>query len=364
MNSDVMNTNLHAFLVILKRELRAIVQERTILIAFLIQLFVASFSSVLFIGLMSVYNPQAMGLTAGLRLDVGLMGDTEGALAAALREQKITVTPFASLEDATRAFHGGAISAAILLPEATEEGHPSEGEAAVEARLFLPRSKTHATMIMLVLHPALKQYENVLRERNGIHLRYTDLEGELSTAYEFRYGVILPLLMFFPAFVTGGLVIDGISEELVNRTLDTLWSGPLSLNAIFSAKIATALILSGVQCALWLTLLRFNQVVIQNAGLVLLMGVVSAAIVAVVAALTTIYFKDREQSQFVYAIFILLSTGLSYLTDLSPIALVTRLSSGDPYAGLDEVAIYVGLLLLLLGVFFSMTRKLLAASPA
>ncbi len=354
--------NVHAFLVILKRELIAIIKERTILIAFLIQLFIASFSSALFVGLMSIYNPSAASVGMQIDLDVGLINDSSEteieilseSLSEALQQHNATVIPFTTTEEAERAFNAGKIDAAILAPSV------AENESAIEIKLFLPQSETLSTLILLGLQDGLKAYENDLRQRNGITLRYSDLGGELPTGYEFRYAVILPLLMFFPAFVTGGMVIDAISEELVNRTLDTLWSAPLSLNVIFGAKIATALILSGIQCGLWLILLRLNGVVIQNMLWVLLVGVISAAIVALVAALITLIFKDREQSQFIYAIFVLFATGLSYLTDLSPIAMVTRLASGDYYAGPEDVAMYATLLLVLLAGFFSITKKLLA----
>ncbi|MDY7079272.1 MAG: ABC transporter permease [Chloroflexota bacterium] len=350
-----MNTT-YPFFVILKRELRAVIKEKTIAIAFLIQLFIASFSSALFIGLMSFYDPDAIGLSARVHLRMGVIGDAESPLVAFLKEHNATVTTFSTPEDAESAFHAGEIDTAVFIPEVV----PEDSGSVVDIKLFLPNSETHSTVVLMVLREPLKRYENYLRERNDIHLRYTDLEGTPPTPYEFRYAVIIPLLMFFPAFVVGGMVIDSISEELVNHTLETLWSAPLSLNLIFGAKIAMALVLCGVQCALWAALLRFNGIPIQNLGLILLLATVSATIIGTVSAFISVYFKDREQSQFMYSIFILLSTGLSYLSDASPIALMTRLATGDYYVGVADVALYGALLLVLLVAFFSTTKKLIA----
>jgi ABC-2 type transport system permease protein len=172
--------------------------------------------------------------------------------------------------------------------------------------------------------------------------------------------VIIPILMFFPAFVAGSMVVDSISEELENHTLDTLWSAPLSLNVIFGAKIVAALVLAVVQCALWSTLLRLNRIPIHNLGLVLLLAALLAATIAVGSAFVAVCFKDRERSQFVYSLFILLSAGMGYFFDASPITVMTRLAAGDYYTGVADVAIYGVLLLAPLAVFFSTAKRLIA----
>ncbi|MCP4542083.1 MAG: ABC transporter permease [Chloroflexi bacterium] len=345
-----------AFFTILKKELKAVTKESTILIAILIQLFIASFSSALLVGLMAVYDPEAKELSAQIQLRVGVLGNMNSPLISFMEDYHARITPFATPEDAENAFQAGEIQAVIVLPEVV----PEDEQPVVNVRLFMPESEIQTTMILMVLREPLKQYENYLRAKNGIHIRYTDLEGVSSTTHEFRYAVIIPLLMFFPAFVTGSLVVDSISEEISNRTLETLWSAPLSLNTIFGAKIANALVLSVAQCSLWIALLRFNGIHIQNMWLVLTLATVSAALIAVGAAFIAVYFKDRERSQFTYSLFILLSTSLSYFFDASPIALITRLSTGDYYAGFVDVAAYGLLLLAVLAVFLSSSKKLIA----
>ena len=215
-------------------------------------------------------------------------------------------------------------------------------------------------MILMILKEPMKRYENYLREKQGIQVRYSDIKGLPPATYEFRYSFLIPILMFFPAFVAGSMVIDSISEELENHTLETLWAAPVSLNLILGAKIAAALLLAVVQCALWLTLLRFNGVHMQNAGLILLLAAVIAAIIAVGSALISAYFKDRERSQFTYSLFVSLSGGLSYFFDLSPVALMTRFATGDYYTNIADIAIYLILLLGLLATLSVMAKKLIA----
>jgi ABC-2 type transport system permease protein len=347
---------MNAFAAIIKKELKLVAKEKTIMIAIGIQLFIASFSSAILIGMLSFYDPDSIGLNARVSINVGIIGDANDPLIGFLRGRNARVTVFSSSENAEVAFQAGAIDAIVFIPEAIREDHGG----VVDMKLFLPESETRSTLILMILKEPMKQYENYLRKRQGVHVRYTDIEGLPSTTYEFRYSVIIPILMFFPAFVAGSMVVDSISEELENHTLDTLWSAPLSLNVIFGAKVVAALVLAVVQCALWSMLLRFNRIAIQNLGLVLLLAAVLAAIIAVGAAFVAVYFRDRERSQFVYSLFTLLSVGMGYFFDASPITVMTRLAAGGYHAGLADVAIYGVLLLVLLAAFFSTAKKLIA----
>ncbi|MBN1876563.1 MAG: ABC transporter permease [Anaerolineae bacterium] len=319
------------------------------LIAIAIQLFIASFSSALLTGLLAYYDPDAINLSAQIRPRVGIIGDMQSPLVTFLEDRSARLTVFATPEDAEQAFFAGQIDAAIWIP--------GKDASTADLKLYLPDSETQASVILMLLREPLKRYENTVRVQQGLRVYYTDVEGEPATAYEFRYAVILTLLMFFPAFVTGNLVVDAISEEFVNRTLDTLWTAPLSLNTILGAKMTAAVLLSGIQCILWVILLRLNGIVIYNWGLVLLLASLSAALIAACAALITLVFKDRERSQFIYAVFILLTTGLSYFSNASPIALTTRLAIGDVYTGFLHIIPYVLLLLILLAILFSTSRK-------
>ena len=345
-----------AFLAIVKKELRSVRRDKTIMIAILIQLFIASFSSVIVIGLLTFYDPGSIGLNANITTNVGIIGDVlnepGSPLVRILRDSHLKVTAFSSPLDAENAFQAGTIDVAMSIPEYSG--------GVVDMQLFLPESESLATMILMILREPLKEYENYLRDKNGVQVRYADSKGLPPATYEFRYSFLIPILMFFPAFVAGSMVIDSISEELENHTLDTLWAAPVSLKLILGAKIAAALLLAVVQCALWLTLLRFNGVHMQNPRLILLLAAMIAAIIAVGSALISTYFKDRERSQFVYSLFVSLAGGMSYLFDLSPIALMTRFATGDYYTDIADTAMYFVLLLALVATLSLMAKKLIA----
>jgi ABC-type Na+ efflux pump permease subunit len=334
------------------RELKMIRKEKTILFAILIQLFIASFSSILLVGLMAFYDPDSIGQNANINLKVGVIGDNGSPLIDFMKQRHLQVSMFNDADRAERAFESGRIDTIVYIPENTTD--------TVDVKLVLPSMDARATVALMILKGPMKQYENYLREQNGIEVRYSDAGGKPSTTYEFLYTIIIPVLMFFPAFVAGSMVIDTISEEIQNKTLATLLSAPVSLTRILSAKIVAAVIIAIIQCILWAILLQVNGFAIQSLWLVLLFSIIIAAIVAITSLLISIIFRDRERSQFVYSIVIVIAVGVSFFFNISPFSLIARLASGDYYVGLLQVLIYLVPLLLLCVIFPLVAKKVLS----
>ncbi len=339
------------FLALVKRELRSIRREKTIMFAVFIQLFIAAFSSMLMIGVMSFYSPESIGENARVHLKVGVVDYTSSPIAYYVEnDPSITVIRFDDIETAEEQFRSGRVDAVMAIPRSDS--------GVVEMKLILPQSDTESMLIMMTLDAPLKEAENHLRRMNGIDLRYDDLEGKSSTSFEFLYVVIIPVLMFFPALIAGSIAIDTISEELQNKTLDTLWSAPLSLGTIFSSKIFAAGITALAQCILWVGLLRLNSLSVQNIPSVLLLAILIAFIVSFGAGIIALAMKDRERAQFVYSVGLVTVAGLSYFASPSPFELMTRLAAGGHFVGLLQVVYYLLPLALLGAVFFLVAKRL------
>ncbi|MEE8470149.1 MAG: ABC transporter permease [Dehalococcoidia bacterium] len=343
---------MNGFFVLLKRELKSIKKEKTIMIAILIQFLIASFSSIILIGVMSFYDPTTIGQNTRITIKVGVVGDTSSPMVGLLEDRNLEVTPFSDVTDAEKAFQSGDVDTVMFIPESNT--------GVTDMKLILPEADTPKTLILMVLNEPLKKYENLLREANNVQLNYKDVEGKPHANYEFLYSLIIPVLMLFPAFIAGSIVVDTISEEIENKTLDTLWSAPVSLNVIFSSKITAAVVTAGIQCILWTILLRLNNFSIQNVGPVLLLSLIIAASISVGAAIIALYFKDRERAQFVYSIVLLTVTGLSYFLNPSPFNIITRLAVGDYYVGASEVVPYLIPLFALGGIFLFVSKRLVA----
>lgn len=339
---------------IMRKELRSVARDRTILIAVILQLFIASFSSALLVGMLSLYDPDSMGIYGSLNLSVGMVGTQVEPLAQYLKDRGVTTILYPDLTTARTAFYERQISAILLIPE----NDTSQAGGTKSLKMYLPQSETTSSLILMVLQEPLKRYENMIREQQGIHLRYTDLQGSPPTTFEFIYSIILPVLMFFPAFVAGSMVVDSLSEEVENNTLETLLSAPLSINRIATGKIAAALLLAAVQSAAWIVLLELNHIVVNHTILVLLLSTIVAGITTVCGAFIAVTFHDRERSQFVYSLFLLLAASTSYLVDLSPIQKISRLAIGDYYTSAWDVLIFAALLAVLFYAFLRSSKFL------
>ena len=342
------------FLAVVKKELGSVIRDRTILIAVLIQLFIASFSSGLLLGVLSLYDPDTIVQSGRVHIRVGLVAPAGNPLEASMQAGGINVIPYATLAEAQAAFYQRQVNAIVVIP-------PEAGVAgsASEIKLYLPSSDAVSSVIRMVIQGPLKAYENVLRAQNGIAVRYTDLKGKASTSFEFVYSVLLPMLMFFPAFVAGSMSIDSLTEEVENNTLPTLLSAPLTVNGVIGAKIVASVILSTLQCIAWLALMLLNRIAIQNMPWILLLAMIVAGLASTAAMLAAVFLKDRERSQFVYSLMLLAAASIGTLLDISPIKTISRLGIGDVATNGWNVALFAVLLAALYLVLLKFSRRVL-----
>jgi len=339
------------FLAVVKKELASVVRDRTILISILIQLFIASFSSALLLGMLSLYDADTILQFSGAGIRIGVVDSSNNMLGSLMSKRGLQTLRYATLSNAKAAYYRGEVLALVDAPQ--------DANGLTEIKLYLPESDTTSSLVRLVIQEPLKQYENILRAQKGIEVRYADLQGKPATSFEFVYSVLIPLLMFFPAFVSGSMTADSITEEVENNTLQTLLSAPLTVNGLVGAKIVSSVILSVLQCIAWLTLLHWNGVAIQNTGWILLLAVIVAGATSTAAAFSAVLLKDRERSQFIYSLMLLTAAAISTLLNFSPIITLSRLAIGDPYTGGWNVLVFAVLLAGLYLALSKMSRRLI-----
>ncbi|MCA1953816.1 MAG: ABC transporter permease [Anaerolinea sp.] len=330
---------MHVFFAIVKKEISSVLRDRTILIAVLIQLFVASFSSALLVGMLSLYDADSAQLYNTFRIRAGLIGTAPVSFVNALEARGVNTLPLNDLNDALAQLNRGELQAVMVMPAA-------DTADLVEIQLYLPPEGALSSMVLNYLQEPLKKYENSLRAANGLTVRYTDLKGTPPTTYEFLYTIILPLLMFFPAFIAGNMVIDSISEEIQNQTLDTLLAAPLTLNQALLAKMTAALVLALLQALTWILLLRLNGTAIQHPVLILSLMTLMTGLICVLAATIVLLFRDRERSQFVYSLSLLAGNSLLFAIEGAPLKTMARFAVGDVLTTPLNLLPYAALLML------------------
>jgi ABC-type Na+ efflux pump, permease component len=336
------------------REVRSVMREKTIVLAILIQLLIASMSSLLLMGLISYYDPSSLDEQANIHIRIGITGDINGPLAEHLEEDQLFVVyRFASAENALEAYKGGSIDAILNIPD--------EEDDLVNVVLYLPPSDSRSSVILMALKEPLKDYENDLRIERGVVTQFSDVEGKPNTVHEFIYTLVLPMLMLFPGFLAGGIVIDSLAEELENHTLDTLLAAPVSLNGIIAGKVLVAVAIAMVQCILWPLLLEMNGIEVRQLVQVWYVALCAAAFIAAGTAIVTVLLKDRERSQLLYSVGLMVAAGVTALADPSPVNMLARLALGTASMDIAGIIAYAAPAILLGGALYFVSRRMMTA---
>lgn len=302
------------------RELASLRAEKTVVLALVIQLFIAAFSSFLVVGLVSLYDP------GGDTVEFAAAGDAEGLVAAAQDEGAWNVELYDDESSATEAFENNDADA-VLIAERTGGGVGDE----VEVEVLAPDNDLRTTLIVTAARELLQRYEDIERDLRAVELGVTTLpvpDAGSSPYHGFTYAVLVPLLMFLPVFISGSITADSVTEEFERGTLDLLRVSPLSDTAIFDGKAATAVVIAPAQALVWLALLQVNGVVIDApvALLVLVAGVTAVAVGF--GATVALWFKERKQAQFVYSVGIVVFFALTFAFPESAANTVAKLAAG------------------------------------
>lgn len=331
-------------LLIAKKEMGSLFKEKTLVLAIIVQLLIASFSSLLVIGLASFFDPSALG-RYDEKVNVGFVGDE---LSRFIEKSNVRPYYYKDTAAALADFNGNKIDAVLVTPP-----HGSESTGIINIEIYLPKSEIKGTLVTLQLKKPLEEYEAFVRDIRSqrIDFKPTKLEVDsiprkTSTYFEFIYGILIPLLVFTPVFISGGLIIDMFTEEFERKTMELLLVSPLSFFEILNGKMLTAVVIVPMQVVLWLALVMLNGVEVYNIGIILLLISVIAVIIVLIGALVAVRYRERAISQYIYSQILIFLFLIGYLFADSPFNLVTRLSSGSAgFEALANAGIYAALTL-------------------
>lgn len=310
-----------------RREIASLRTEKTILLAILIQLFVAAFASFLVVGLASMYDP---GTIQGASVDVGVAGDeTDRLEAVADEEAGVSVTVYPTREGAMDAFENREVDAVVVTDRLADDR--------IRAVVTAPDESFRTTTIVVELRSLLREYETTLRQERSIHLERQPVplpqEAPSAPYVGFTYAVLLPLLLFLPVFIGGSVAVDSLSEEMERGTLELLQASPASLTAIVDGKLLAAAAPVPVQAGLWIALLKLNGTSVANVPeLLAFVGALGTAVAALGLAVA-VALGDRRQAQFLYSSGLLVLFGATLLLPENPPNAVARFAIGNPGPG-------------------------------
>jgi len=324
-----------ARLTIARRDLSSLSREKTIVLALLIQLFIAAFSSFLVVGLSSLYDP---GSVSSDGIVVGVTGDDAQALVDAAEEhESIRTLTYANESRLRQAYQDGEVHAAMVT---------DGGGGRINVEVLVPRESIETTLLVDQARTLLETVERNEREIRSASLERTLVpvpdDVDASQYFGFTYTVLVPLLLFLPPFISGSVAVDALTEEIERDTLELLRVAPLSLVDIVDGKALAMVVIAPLQALLWVFLLGVNGIDVANVLPLLAVVTAFATIVVVVGLLLGVLTGRRRQAQLLYSVVVLFGFGLLTLLPEHPATTVAKLAvDSATSATMAHVAGYV-----------------------
>lgn len=336
---------------IARRDLASLKREKTIVLALLIQLFVAAFSSFLVVGLTSLYDPGAI---EGDGVEIGVTGEyTERLVDAAGGTSGVVPVTFDTREAAMDAFYRGAVDAVL---HATSR-HVGDGSV-VYVTAVAPSNSLRATLIVVQIRNVLAALEAEVRETRSEYLDFQPVDMpyklEGSPYFGFTYTVLIPLLLFLPPFISGSIAVDSITEEIERGTLELLRVAPVSLVEVVEGKAVGMIALAPAQVALWIGLLSLNGISVRNPVALLVFVTAIATVVVVIGIVLGLVTRQRRRAQLLYSVLVLVLFGVAALLPEHPATTVAKLAIASETPG--TLAHVVGFVVLGIGAFVATRR--------
>ena len=340
--------------IIAKKEFRGLLSERTILLAVLLQLFIALFSSFLMVGLTSMYDPSSLSQYSRFKYNVGYAGNDSEVLTYLYSSPDFRVFKM-DLSTGVAALRERKLAAVIWVP-----GTLPDAKEPVKITLYTLQNDIQSAIVDVKLKEIFLKYERDLREIRADRITEKPLPVQAPAAggggdfYEFVYGLLIPLLVFMPAIIASALVIDLITEEYQHDTLETLVSTPVTFSEMVWGKVLACEVLVPVQAGVWLVLLMINGIAIQNAGLILLQVTVCSLVLILLGALTALHYRERTAAQFIFSTALVVVILFALTLPANPMNLLTRLAVGT--AGAEQWIVFA-VILAVIAVLGYVTQK-------
>ena len=339
--------------IIAKKEFRGLFNEKTILLAVLLQLFIALFSSFLMVGLTSMYDPSSLSKYSHYRYNVAYAGNESELLASLQASPDFRVYQM-DLSTAVAALGQRKLAAVIYVPDTLPDAVDP-----IKITLYTVQNDLQSAIVDVKLKDIFLKYEQNLRQIRGGRLDVQPLPFQIPAStggdfFEFVYGLLIPLLVFMPAIIASALVIDLITEEYQHETLETLISTPITFPEMIWGKVLACEALVPVQAGAWLILLAINGIAIQNTIQILLQVSVTSLVLILIGTLVALHYRERTAAQFIFSTGLVVVILLVLAVPSNPLNLLTRLSVGT--AGLEQWLVLGVVLAIVIGLCY-ITQK-------
>lgn len=334
--------------ILMKKDLSGLANEKTIILAILLQLFIALFSSFLMVGLTSMYDPASVSRYSTVEYGVGYAGGNAD-LAALIDSSRDFRIYRMDLSQAVGALKERKLAAVLYAPDTA-----ADDPGPVKITLYTLSNDLSSTLVEAKLKEILTKYEDKIRKVRSYRLYESPVPvlfppgGQVAPFFEFIYGILLPLLLLMPAIISAALVIDLVTEEFQNQTFETLLSAPVSFGEVLSGKVAACIIIAPVQAFIWIFLLSVNGIPIANIPLILLHVIAGTSVLVLMGAIVALHYRERTSAQFVFSTAVVIVILFALALSTNPMNTTVQLAVGIVQPEGFEILGLVTLLVLVL----------------
>lgn len=340
--------------IIAKKEFKGLFSEKTILLAVLLQLFIALFSSFLMVGLTSMYDPTSLSKYSHFKYDIAYAGNESPLLGDLENSQDFRVHRI-DLSTAVELLKERRLSAVVYVPDtATDATDP------VKITLYTLSNDLMGAVVDVKLKTIFLKYESELRAIRMDRISEQPLPVEIppssdsSGYFEFVYGLLIPLLVFMPGIISAALIIDLITEEYQHDTLETLLSTPVTFAETVWGKVLACTVLVPLQAGVWILILSINRIPIQNPFLILLQVTLVSLVLILIGALVALHYRERTAAQFVFSTALVVILLFVLALPYNPLNLIARLAVGT--AGMEQWIVLGAVSLAVLALGYGMQK--------
>lgn len=304
-----------------RREARDIVRERTIVVAFIVQLFIAGFSTLVSVGLTALYDPGSVQISLPGQIAYDGPGGFDAVLAGARGVRVLEMGP----AEARSAFDHGRVRAVV------QERIDDNGTRRVT--LLVAEGEIQSTLVVTQMRELLQDYERRLRQDNGARLEHQVVDVPAPRggggSYAFLLTVLLPLLLLTPVFLSGAMAADSLHQEVQTRTIGLLRSAPLSVGTLLGGKLLAPLILAPIQVLAWIGLLALNHAAAANIPLLVGLTGLLTILVSTIGFTTTVVIHKPGASQAAYGLTVLSLAAIALTLPRPPLNLIAAIATDN-----------------------------------
>lgn len=242
--------------------------------------------------------------------------------------------------------HGDAFALTLVIPKDYDELSAKKLRLVVylqnfKANAALEEIKDVLSRVSMELRERrAKEYEISLETPITIERKFLKpvvIEKGGKRTSSFFLGYLIPIILFFPIFMSSSLVVDAVVAEKERKTLEYLLVSPMRRERIIIEKFLAVFTFVSLQTFLWILILKIRGITIFNSAEIFLFLVLINFCVLSLAFLLSIYANKTKGAgialMLLYTgIFILLIVSLSvryYNLDFLPFVAISTLAVGE-----------------------------------